>query len=63
MDNIEQILVEAKEVLQKMDKAIDGLETEFHIKSTHDLTQLLLEWNLLGQNFVSLGIQDYIKLE
>lgn len=58
---IEQTLEHAKEILKKIDNKIDVLEGENVHSAILEIQDLLLEWNLIGHNFATNGIQDYVK--
>lgn len=56
-----QVLEQAKEVLEKIDNRIDQLEGENVHAAILEIQDLLMEWNVIGHNFATNGIQDYIK--
>lgn len=59
---IEQVIKDAKEILNKIDSKIDDLEGE-NYSAILEIQDLLLEWNLVAHNFATNGIQDYVKSE
>ena len=56
-----QVLEQAKEDLEKIDNRIDQLEGENVHAAILEIQDLLMEWNVIGHNFATNGIQDYIK--
>lgn len=60
---VELTLSQAKEILFKIDSAVDKLEGEGIHKAMIEIQDLLLDWNLLGHNFANMGIQDWIESE
>jgi hypothetical protein len=60
---IKRILEQAKEILYKVDAAADDLEGETRFIAMNEMTDFILDWNLLIHNFTSCCIQDYIELE
>lgn len=63
IEMIQQVIKDAQEVLIKIDNVIDDLEGGNNFSGILELQDLLLEWNLIGHNFATNGIQDYVKSE
>ncbi|MEW8987720.1 MAG: hypothetical protein AB2401_12105 [Bacillus sp. (in: firmicutes)] len=60
---VEGSLERAKEVLYQIDSVIDRLEGKDIYKVMLEVQDLLIDWNLIGHNFVSHGIRDWIELD
>lgn len=57
---VDKVLEQAREILLKIDSAVDRMEGEGIHKAMLEVSELLMDWNLLGHNFANMGIQDWI---
>lgn len=58
---VDRSLEQAREILLKIDSAVDRMEGKGVHKAILEIQELLLEWNLVGHNFAANGIQDWIE--
>lgn len=58
-----EVLESAKKLLVEIDEKIDQMEGENIHKAMLDVQFLLLEWNNIGTNFVTSGLQDWTGVE
>jgi hypothetical protein len=58
---VDRSLEQAREILLKIDSAVDRMEGKGVHKAILEIQELLLEWNLVGYNFATMGIQDWIE--
>ncbi len=58
---VEETLQQAKNLLAKIDAEIDKLEGADVHTAMLAIQEYLLEWNLLGHNFTTSGIQDWLQ--
>lgn len=58
---VERVLAKAKDILYVIDSEIDKMEGKDVYESMMKVQEQLLEWNLLGHNFVNQGIYGWIE--
>ena len=58
---VEKVLAKAKGLLYEIDSEIDKMEGEEIYDAMMKVQEHLLQWNLLGHNFVNQGIYGWVE--
>lgn len=61
VEHMERTLENAKSILFRMDSEVDKLEGEGVYESFIAIQDLVMEWNLLGHNFASWLVYDWVE--